>query len=185
MTIEIIKKTSWTDVLNAARFTVRKPMTDKEPSEKFKEQMVMAEHSPLRELVFTIVLHDIPKYVSVHLVRHNIGIEKFVTSSRPDRNGFKRTRHEQRDDDLVDMMLTINAQALINISKVRLCNKAEATTRELWRSIINVLASTEPILAKACVPSCIYRGLCPEISTCHAFETEKYKNWREGYVRGE
>ena len=40
--------TSWIEVLNAARFTQRKPMADKEPSDKFKWNIIKAEHSPLR-----------------------------------------------------------------------------------------------------------------------------------------
>ena len=182
MKIEVERITDWKRVVNTARFTQRLAPIDHEPSDKFKKQMIMAEHSPLRELVFSVKLYDIPKYVSVHLVRHNIGVDKYVTSSRPDRNGFKHTRHEQRDDDFVDMMLTINAQAIINISKVRLCNKAEATTRGVWWKVVEKVTEVEPILGCFCAPSCIYRGFCPEIKTCHAFESEKYKLWRKEYI---
>ena len=185
MRIEVERKSSWVDVCNAARFTQRMAPIDHEPSDKFKESIIRAEHSPLRELVFTIRLYDIPKYVSVHLTRHHEGVEKYVTSSRPDRNGFKRTRHEQRDDDLVNMMLTINAQALINISKVRLCNKAEATTRDIWRAVVEELREIEPLLAKYCVASCCYRGFCPEIKSCGWVNRDGFKRQREQYIKQE
>jgi len=69
MNVVVTKVTSWTDVLNAARFTQRKKLLDKEPSDKFKKQMVRAEHSPLRCLVFTIDFYDIPYFVSMHQTR--------------------------------------------------------------------------------------------------------------------
>ena len=69
MNIIITKVTSWKDVLNAARFTWSKPQLDKEPSTKFKKNIIKAEHSPLRCLMFNIDLYDIPYYVSVHQTR--------------------------------------------------------------------------------------------------------------------
>ena len=36
-------KGSWKEVLNDCRFTVGKPSLDKEPSDKFKEDMMIAE----------------------------------------------------------------------------------------------------------------------------------------------
>ena len=69
MKIVITKVTSWTDVLNAARFTQRKELLDKEPSVEFKKKIIKAEHSPLRCLMFNIDFYDIPNYVSVHQTR--------------------------------------------------------------------------------------------------------------------
>jgi thymidylate synthase ThyX len=68
--------------------------------------------------------------------------------------------------DLYNTRLFLNAQEIIAISKVRLCSKAEKETREVWEQVIKELAKQEPILAGACVPSCIYRGLCPEMKSC-------------------
>jgi hypothetical protein len=83
MNLQIIKITSWKDVLNAARFTQRKRPLDKEPSVEFKKKIIKAEHSPLRCLMFNINFYDIPNYVSVHLVRH-VHAQPFVSTSRPD-----------------------------------------------------------------------------------------------------
>lgn len=173
MKIEITRVTSWTDVLNAARFTQRLPLKSKEPSVKWKKKIIKAEHSPLRCLMFNIDFYDIPYFVSVHLVRH-VHAQPFVSTSRPDIDGHQAPREEQHKTDPVNMRLFLNAQEIINISKVRLCNKAESKTREIWRQVIKELRKTEPELANACKPSCFYRGFCPEIKSCGLADTETF-----------
>lgn len=180
MEIQITKVTSWTDVLNAARFTQRKAPLDKEPSDDFKRKMVKAEHSPLRCLMFNIDLYDIPRFVSDHLVRH-IHAQPFVSTGRHDIIKELPSRHEQRMDDLYNMRLFLNAQEIINISKVRLCRHAEKETRAIWQQVINLLYEQEPILATACVPSCIYRGMCPELKSCGFIDSQGYDLAREEY----
>ena len=173
MKIEITKVTSWTDVLNAARFTQRKVPRSGEPSIAWKKKIIKAEHSPLRCLMFNIDFYDIPNYVSVHLVRH-VHAQPFVSTSRPDIDGKQIPREEQKKTDPVNMRLFLNAQEIINISKVRLCNKAEAKTKIIWRQVIEELRKIEPELANACVPSCFYRGFCPEIKSCGLADTETF-----------
>lgn len=180
MKIEITRVTSWKDVLNAARFTQRKESLDKEPSDDFKRKIIRAEHSPLRCLMFNIDLYDIPYYVSVHLVRH-VHTQPFVSTSRPDIDGNMRPRDEQLKKDPVNMRLFLNAQEIINISKVRLCSRAETETRKIWQSVVNQLYNTEPLLATACIPSCVYRGFCPEMKSCGYVESKAYELSREEY----
>ena len=165
MKIEIQRVTSWTDVLNAARFTQRKEPKSGEPSRAWKKKIIKAEHSPLRCLMFNIDLYDIPRYVSDHLVRH-VHAQPFVSTGRSDVLKENLPREEQRMTDLYNMRLFLNAQEIINISKVRLCFKAESETRKLWEQVIRTLFISEPELAEACVPSCVYRGHCPEIKSC-------------------
>ena len=181
MEIKITKLTSWKDVLNAARFTQRKPLLDKEPSDKFKRNIIRAEHSPLRCLMFNIDFYDIPYYVSVHLVRH-VHAQPFVSTSRPDIDGNQKPREEQKKTDLVNMRLMLNAQEIINISKVRLCNKAEMETRNAWRCVVANLAKIEPILANACIPNCIYRGFCPEIKSCGFATSRTFESLHKVYI---
>ena len=173
MKIEITRVTSWTDVLNAARFTQRKECLDKEPSIEFKKKIIKSEHSPLRCLMFNIDLYDIPRFVSDHLVRH-VHAQPFVSTGRHDIIQELPSRHEQRMDDLYNMRLFLNAQEIINISKVRLCNKAEETTRKIWRQVIEELRKIEPELANACVPNCIYRGFCPEFKSCGLTDSDLF-----------
>lgn len=163
--VVVRRVTSWKEVLNAARFTQRKPEVDHEPSDEFKQKMIKAEHSPLRCLQFNIDFYDIPYYTSVHLCRH-VHAQPFVSTSRPDINGQMKPRDEQKKSDPVNMRLLVNAQEIINISRVRLCSKAEGTTRMLWMKAIRELVKIEPFLANACVPNCLYRGFCPEIKPC-------------------
>lgn len=181
MKVEVKRITSWNDALNAARFTRRKEPIDKEPSDKFKADIIIAEHSPLRCVLYNIDLYDIPYYVSVHLVRH-VHAQPFVSSSRPDIDGNMRPRNEQKKDDPVNMRLFVNAQEIINISKARLCNKAEDITHKVWIQVINKLKEVDPILAKACVPSCIYRGFCPEINPCGFAHTSTWVDKTREYI---
>ena len=173
MKVEVTKVTSWKDVLNAARFTQRKEPLDKEPSDDFKRKIIKAEHSPLRCLMFNIDFYDIPYYVSVHLVRH-VHAQPFVSTSRPDIDGSQKPREEQKKTDLVNMRLFLNAQEIINISRVRLCNKAEKETIKVWNEAIAKLYEQEPILALACQPNCVYRQMCPEIKSCGFVDSSRY-----------
>ena len=181
MKIEITKVTSWKDVLNAARFTQRKEPLDKEPSVEFKKKIIKAEHSPLRCLMFNIDFYDIPSFVQNHLVRH-IHAQPFVSTSRPDIDGNMLPREEQKKIDPVNMRLFLNAQEIINISKVRLCNKAEAKTRSIWNEVITELRKIEPELANACVPNCLYRGFCPEIKSCGFADTKTFSIAVNDYI---
>jgi len=115
------------------------------------------------------------------LVRH-VHAQPFVSTSRPDIDGKQIPREEQKKIDPVNMRLFLNAQEIINISKVRLCNKAESVTRNIWKNVIEELSKIEPELAAACVPNCIYKGFCPEIKSCGIAETELFDLKRIDYI---
>ena len=181
MKVEVTRVTSWKDVLNAARFTQRKALLDKEPSADFKRKIILAEHSPLRVLMFNIDFYDIPYYVSVHLVRH-VHAQPFVSTSRPDIDGNQLPREEQKKVDPVNMRLFLNAQEIIHISRARLCRRAEAKTRLLWNEVLVQLTKIEPLLATACVPNCVYRGFCPEIKSCHFVDSSLFDMERKNYL---
>lgn len=180
MKIEITRVTDWQRVVDAARFTQGKKSLGREPSDEFKKQMILSEHSPLRELEFDIKVYDIPYWVSNHFVRH-VHAQPFVSTSRPDITDSKISRHEMRQDDLVNLQLSLNAQEIINISKLRLCNKASKETREVWYDVIDELAIIEPYLASACVPQCVYRGFCPEPKSCGKTKRSTFHFMRRFY----
>ncbi len=173
MNIEVKRVTDWQRVVNAARMTVNKKFIGKEPSDDFKRQIMLSEHSPIRMLEFDITIRDFPYWVHVELIRHHVGSEPFVTTSRPDRTGGK-SRHELPQDALVSMTYATNAQALINISRRRLCNKAAKETQRIWAMVIAKVAEIEPIVADFCVCNCIYRSRCPEVESCGFSDTEKF-----------
>lgn len=113
-------------------------------------------------------------------------IEHFVSTRRTDRTGIDR--NALRQDELVNHECEANAQAIINISRKRLCSCASPETREAWRNFLDeVVAPNEPELRSVCVKECVYRGFCPEMFPCGYSETEKFKEelkqYREG-VRG-
>ena len=163
--VKVRRITSWEEVLNAARFTQRKKLLREEPSADLKKRIIKAEHSPLRALIFTIDFYDIPYYVTVHLCRH-VHAQPFVSTSRPDIDGNMKPREEQLKADPVNMRLLLNAQEIINISRVRLCKKAETETRLWWKLAMTALERIEPLLVMACAPNCIYRGFCTEMKSC-------------------
>ncbi len=180
MKVVITRATSWKEVLNAARFTQRKEPIDKEPSTKFKKKIIKAEHSPLRCLIFNIDLYDIPYFVSVHLCRH-VHAQPFVSTSRPDIDGSQPPREYQKKTDLVNMRLFVNAEEILNISRKRLCTRAEKETRNVWFEVVNCLRQIDPELANACRPQCFYRGFCPEFDSCGLANTDVFPHSVKNY----
>lgn len=178
MKVTVTRVTTWKRAVNAARFTQRHEDLGKEPSSEFKKQMILSEHSPLRLLEFDIRMYDIPYYVMGHLVRH-VHAQPFVSTSRPDITHSGISRHDMPQDAPVNLQLSLNAQEIINISKLRLCSKADAKTREAWTMVVEELRAIEPELAKACVPQCVYRGLCSEPKSCGK---TNIKGWRKIYL---
>ena len=164
---------SWVRAIDKARRTIGKEPNGKEPTDSWKSKMLLAEHSPIRMVEYDWTWVDIKQYVTAHLVRHHIGTEKFVRTQRTDRTNINRD--ELKQSTLNDMDMTANAQALINISRKRLCNCASKETREAWKAVIDEISLIDPIMASKCVPECLYRGFCPEfMNPCGYSKTEKY-----------
>ena len=179
--------TSWKRALNAARRTIGKEPIDKEPSDSWKAKMLLAEHSPIRLVEYEWTWKDIKQWVTAHLVRHHVGCEKMVHSQREDRRNLTEefsinSRDELPQGTLNDMDMSANAQALINISRKRLCNCASKETREAWLQVKEAIRSIDPIMAEKMVPECLYRGFCPEfMNSCGYVNTDKYKKELEIY----
>lgn len=51
---------SWRDVKNACRTTVGKRHTEKDATERFKRDLVIAEHTPIRKLHVSWLWEDMP-----------------------------------------------------------------------------------------------------------------------------
>lgn len=166
----------WNNALSAARFTVGKDTEpDKQPSLDWKMSMCMSEHSPLREVVYRIECYDIPRRAMQHLVRHHQGIEKYIATSRPDRN-------PNANKDVVNAMFTLNAQAVIQISRLRLCNTAWHETIFVWKKILAAINDIDPVVVSWCVPRCVHMGLCPESKCCGYIYLASYKDDRSRYI---
>ncbi|MCM1141195.1 MAG: FAD-dependent thymidylate synthase [Muribaculum sp.] len=173
-------------------------------------KMTMCEHSPLRTQTYWVQLYEIPLFASTQLLRHHVGSQPFQLSCRPDRKGgnvhFKaridRIINLVRDGGIeeaiselmwlqdnadrytkVNLGLCLNAQALINMAKDRLCSDASTETREIFKGIKAEIAKIEPELVPYLVRKCVYRGgicnsLCPcgyNKSAAGKAEIEEYK----------
>lgn len=157
-----------------------KPKT-KEPTDSWKAKMLLAEHSPIRNVTYYISFTNIRQWVSVHIVRHWLGFIPFVHTQREDRRVLDCSRDELPQGSLNDMDVMANAQALINISRKRLCNKASKETREAWEKTKEAVGKVDPIMADKMVRNCVYRGFCPELECCGYCNTKKFQEELENY----
>lgn len=182
MKIEYLEvKGSWSEVSDAARTTIGLEKGKKEPSPSWKLKMLLAEHSPVRQLIIKWKWSDLKYWVSVHFTRHKIGIEHFVSTQRTDRTGIDRDLLPQSFP--VSHECVADAQAIINISRKRLCMLASTETRNAWLALLEALNKKEPELCDVCVPECIYRGFCPEIKSCGWYKSESFRLALDRYRR--
>lgn len=165
------------------------------------KRMAACEHSPLRTQLYWIRLYDIPLFCSTQLLRHHVGSQPFQLTCREDRKGgnvnFKVRIQRIIDaiddggrgkaiDELtwladnadrytkVNLGLCINAQALINMAKERLCSDASTETRGIFKAIKSEVEKVDPDLAQFLVPRCIYRGgICNSLKPC-GFNTSEF-----------
>lgn len=180
--VRLDQVTSWRRALNAARRTIGKAPLAKEPSKSWEAKMLLAEHSPIRLVEFDWTWKDIMQWVTTHLVRHHEGCEKFVHSQRGDRRVLPVPRNELPQGALNDMDMTANTQAIINISRKRLCSCASKETREAWKQVVEAIRKVDPVLADKCVPECLYRGFCPEfMNPCGYSKTKKFEEDLQKY----
>ena len=130
------------------------------------EEIYRCEHSPIRTKLFWIEMIDIPTFISVHLVRHKIGVEHFVKTNRDDLGGDgEATRNTP-----VNHGMLINAQALINMARKRLCGKSHEETRKIMRLIKDAVGAIDEDLPNYMVRECEYRnGICPEKTKCKLY----------------
>lgn len=169
----------WSKVKRAARTTISMEGEGAYPSDSWKKTILLAEHSPIRKIRFSWKWQNLKSWVSVHFVRHKFGIEHWVTTQRSDRTGVDRDESPQSAK--VSHECEANAQALIFISRRRLCTQASKETREAWLAVKAEVEKHDPVLASIMVPECIYRGFCPEFKSCGYVNTEAYRKALEAY----
>ena len=180
MRVEILNyEDRWQAVKNATMNTIGKE-SGSYPDSEWKRKILLAEHSPIRLLTFTVRITDLPYWISVQLSRHKVGIEHYVRTQRTDRTGVWRGGLPQGA--LIDHTMVLNAQALINISRKRLCHQASVETRNVWMEVVDQISKYEPELASVCRPECIYRGFCPEMKSCGNINLPSYREERARYM---
>ena len=164
-------------IMRRACDMTRKPGV--KPSTISRAKLLRCEHSPVRLICFWIELIGIPSFVSTHLVRHKIGVEHFVESNRDDRGGA--------GDGAVNRLTPVNhgmhanAQAMISMSRKRLCYASHSKTVAVWSRLRKSMRAVCPNTAEAMVPECVYRnGFCPELRECKPGLGEVMRAYRKG-----
>jgi len=170
---EILKvKGDWQEVVDDCRSTVGKEALGHEPSSEFKRSILIAEHSPIRDISIKWRWTGIKSWIATHWVRHKW--ECFVKSQRSDRTGVPRDKLPQ--DALVDFTGEANCQHLIDTMRKRLCYQASPETRAYAEDLKRAIHEVQPELADVLVPNCVYRGGCPEIHGCGFYRSLRMRN---------
>lgn len=166
--VAIIKhptKEDWQWAKTCTLNTVHKT-SDKEPTQEWKIKLLKSEHSPIRELWFGIKM-EVPYWVSVHFVRHHIGVNHYISTQRDDRTNSNVSRADMPQGTIVSHIMSVNAQELIFMAHRRLCTQASLETRQVMQEIVKKVLETNPEFESVLVPMCAYRGsLCTEFNCC-------------------
>lgn len=156
-------KGSWEEVVNDCRATVAKPPLGKEPSAKFKRDILIAEHDPIRDLEVKFAWFGIPYWIAMHWKTH---IWRSRTNTQRNDRQTCYDRRKAPQDAPVDFIGDANAQHLIDTWRKRLCRMAAPETREYAEDLKMKLSEFEPEISDVLVPNCIYRCGCPEPTCC-------------------
>ena len=185
MRCEIIKiDGDWQDVKDCAMTTIGK-LTGKEPDSEWKRRILLSEHSPIREIQIKVRWINIPYWVAMHFRTHHVGVQWYIESQRDDRSQTTNQTHIARgkkpQEEPVNMRAMLNIQAVINISKKRLCRNASAETSKAWEMFLEELSRLEPEITDVCVPECVYRGKCFDFYSCGFDKTKDFIMERSSY----
>lgn len=163
METKILKiKGDWQEVVDDCRLTVEKPPLGKEPSEKFKKAILIAEHSPIRNISVRFKWEHIKYCIAMHWKTHHW--ESKVNTQREDRTSVRRDQRAQTDP--VNFVGETNVQHMIDTWRKRLCGQADPETRMYAMDFKKELKKYEPEISDVLVPNCIYRCGCPEMGEC-------------------
>ena len=164
MKTEILKiKGSWEEILDDCRATVGKEPLGKEPSRKFKREILLSEHSPIRAIEIKFRWLNIPYWVAMHWKTHKW--ESRTNTQRNDRQTVY-DRGKAPQDAPVNFIGEPNIQNLIDTMRKRLCYQASPETREYAEDFKSELRKHDPEISDVLVPNCVYRCGCPESTNC-------------------
>lgn len=158
----------WMKIKSACMTTISKE-AGKEPTQEWKRKLLLCEHSPIRRGTISWKFDEIPYCISTHFVRHHEGVEKWVGTERADRTEIK-DRSQRSQMDMVPMEMEANIQAIINISRKRLCTSADPLTIKYWKAVLEEIKKYDEDIYWACVPECVRCGGCPEYKSCGYYD---------------
>ena len=172
-------------------------------------RLYLSEHSPVRTQIFWIKFNSIPLFISTHLLRHHVGSVPFQLTCRDDRNGGNVNLKERLEElcanslykgcvdhegineicattdryTPVNLALLINAQSLIDMSKLRLCMQSHKETRYVFERLKEAIAKVDVDLSNVMVAKCVYRGgICGEPMACGWNKTDKFQRTLTEYL---
>lgn len=154
-------KGTWSDVLDDCRASMGKSETGKEPSNEWKQAMVIAEHSPIRNITVRFRWDSMKYWIAMHFKTH-IWYAVATTQRNDRQESYDRNKATQ--DAPVRMNCEANVQHLIDTARKRLCRNAAAETRAYMEDLKLAVREHLPEVAFAMVPNCVYRGGCPELN---------------------
>ena len=169
--IELLHANGWSFVRQAALTTIHKKHNGNDISTDWKLKILKAKHSPIREFQITYRLNNIPRWIADQLVRHNVGVNPYMATGRPDRNN--KPRAKQTMEDPTTLMQTHNADSFINMCNERLCvGCVSKETRLIVEELVKEVEQVEPEIAFYCVPNCIKYCACKEddFTKCNYFK---------------
>lgn len=161
---------------NHCRTTDNKDFTENDATERFKEMLLVSEHSPIRLLEFDWTWKMMPYWVSTEWSRHKF--EKFISTQRDDRLKDETPRGKKPQEAPVTFDGYANMQNLIDAFRKRLCSAATVEAKTYAEDFKYALHQTHPKEAAVLVPNCIYRAGCPEFHACGFWKafTERHKD---------
>lgn len=171
-------------------------------------KLYRSEHSPVRTQIFWITFKNIPLFISTHFIRHHVGSTPFQLTCRDDRKGGNvdlKTKLRQfaekcsffdvNDTDIVELYnsidrytpvnlgLLVNAQALMDMAKLRECQQSHKETIYVFKELVKEIGKIDESLAKYMVPKCVYRGgICGEPMACGWNKTKAFENELKKYI---
>ena len=137
---------------------------DSEIPFEWKRKIIKARHSPIRTLMYTIKLENIPSWVATHYVRHKHA-EPYCASQRNDRQA-NYDRNAARQDAPVNLILDMNVEEFVTVMQKRLCTKASPETREVAVAMLAEVIRVTPEVSSMCRPPCELYGKCFEMKPC-------------------
>lgn len=162
---------SWRQVADAARTTVSLEAGEGDPKDSWKKKIARAGHSPIRLIEFVVKVEGVKSWITVHNVRHKIGIEHWISTQRDDRTS--KNRDDAPQGTLVDYQFCVNLDELMTICRKRFCGQAHKETTKFWSEVFNALLMYDAAwrilhpIRDLFVPECVARGgCCPEMKSC-------------------
>lgn len=154
--------------LTIGKRAIRDKFYSDEEQENFWYDMFISEHSTLRTVQFRIVDTNMRSDISAQLLRATKNHpQPYCQSHRPDWNGGEKRKPS--NETFGYFAHIHNAESFMAMCRQRLCMATMKETREKVLEILEVMQNSDEVffrvLAKCCVPNCVYRCGCSEKRT--------------------